>query len=84
MSPAFDINTVPTGTGLTLNITDEDNSPDTELALEIAEFFRLDTATAKETINDIRKNTKNWQKLATKYGLPKREQDLMSAAFESK
>jgi len=84
LSPAFDINPVPTGTGLTLNITDEDNSLDTELALEVAEFFRLDTATAKETINDIRKNTKNWQKMATKYGLPKREQDLMSAAFESK
>ena len=84
LSPAFDINPVPTGTGLTLNITDEDNSLDTELALEVAEFFRLDTTIAKETINKIKKNIKNWQKIATKYGLSKREQDLMSAAFESK
>lgn len=84
LSPAFDINPVPTGTGLTLNITDEDNSLDTELALEVAEFFRLDTATAKETMNDIKKSIKNWRKIATQYGLSKREQDLMSAAFESK
>lgn len=84
LSPAFDINPVPDGTGLTLNITDEDNSLDTELTLEVAEFFRLSTATAKETINDIKKSIKNWHKIATQYGLSKREQDLMSAAFESK
>lgn len=82
LSPAFDINPVPTGTGLTLNITDEDNSLDTELALEVAEFFRLDTTKAKETITNIKKSIKNWRKIATQYGLSKREQDLMSAAFE--
>ncbi len=84
LSPAFDINPVPTGTGLTLNITDEDNSLDTELALEVAEFFRLDTTIAKETMNNIKKNIKNWQRTAAKYGLSKKEQDLMSAAFEQK
>jgi serine/threonine-protein kinase HipA len=84
LSPAFDINPVPTGTGLTLNITDDDNSLDTELAMEVAEFFRVDTTLAKETINNIKKNIKNWQKMATMYGLSKREQDLMSSAFESK
>jgi len=57
LSPVFDINTVQTGTGLTLNITDEDNSPDTELALEIAEFFRLDTATAKKQLMISKKYT---------------------------
>ncbi|MBW6537195.1 MAG: HipA domain-containing protein [Mariniphaga sp.] len=84
LSLAFDINPVPTGTGLTLNISDEDNSLDTELALEVAEFFRVDTTLAKETINNVKKNIKNWQKVATMYGLSKREQDLMSSAFESK
>ena len=84
LTPAFDINPVPTGTGLTLNITDEDNSLDPELALEVAEFFRLDAATAKDTINDIKKSIKNWHNIATQYCLSKREQDLMSAAFEFK
>jgi serine/threonine-protein kinase HipA len=32
LSLAFDINPVPTGTGLTLNISDDDNSLNTELA----------------------------------------------------
>ncbi len=83
LSPAFDINPIPTGSGLTLNITEEDNSLDTELAMDVADFFRLDTTIAKDTIVEIKKNIKNWHKVATKYGLPKREQDLMSAAFES-
>ena len=82
LSPAFDINPIPTGTGLTLNITDEDNSLDTELVMEVAELFRIDTAIVKGAISNIEKNIKNWQKNATKYGLSKREQDLMSAAFE--
>jgi len=82
LSPAYDINPIPTGTGLTLNVTDEDNSLDTELALEVAEFFRLDTPKAKETINMIKKVIKDWHKIAARYGLSKREQDLMSAAFE--
>jgi serine/threonine-protein kinase HipA len=55
LSPAFDINPVPTGTGLTLNITDEDNSLDLRITMEIAEFFRWQTAIAKETINNIKK-----------------------------
>jgi serine/threonine-protein kinase HipA len=83
LSPAFDINPVPTGTGLTLNITGEDNSLDLSLPMEIAELFRLETAIAKETINNIKNIIKNWRKIATKYGLSKREQDLMSAAFEN-
>jgi serine/threonine-protein kinase HipA len=82
LSPAYDINPIPTGTNLTLNVTDEDNSLDTELALEVAEFFRLDTPKAKETINMIKKVIKDWHKIAARYGLSKREQDLMSAAFE--
>jgi serine/threonine-protein kinase HipA len=55
-----------------------------DLALEVAEFFRLETATAKETIDNIKRNIKSWRKIATRYGLSKREQDLMSAAFEPK
>lgn len=42
----------------------------------------METAIAKETINNIKKIIKNWQKIATKYCLSKRGQDLMSAAFE--
>jgi serine/threonine-protein kinase HipA len=82
LSPAYDINAVPSGTGLSLNISDEDNSLDLELVLDVAEFFRLTSNKAREIINCIQKNVSKWKSIATNYGLSRREQELMSLAFE--
>lgn len=82
LSPAYDINAVPSGTGLSLNISDEDNSLDLELVLDVAEFFRLAPNKAREIINCIQKNVSKWKSIATNYGLSRREQELMSLAFE--
>ena len=82
LSPAYDINAVPSGTGLSLNISDEDNSLDLELVLEVAEFFRLSPNKAREIINRVQKNVSKWSSIATNYGLSRREQELMSLAFE--
>jgi serine/threonine-protein kinase HipA len=82
LSPAYDINAVPSGTGLSLNISDEDNSLDLDLVLEVAEFFRLAPNKAREIINCIQKNVSKWKSIATNYGLSRREQELMSLAFE--
>src|SRR6056297_1674865 len=81
-STAYDINAVPSGTGLSLNISDEDNSLDLELVLEVAEFFRLSPNKAREIINRVQKNVSKWSSIATIYGLSRREQELMSLAFE--
>lgn len=82
LSPAYDINAVPTGTGLSLNISDEDNSLDLELVSEVAEFFRLTPNKAKDIIKHVQKNVSKWKSIATHYGLSRREQELMSLAFE--
>jgi serine/threonine-protein kinase HipA len=82
LSPAYDINPVPTGTGLTLNISEEDNSLNLELAKEVAVFFRIGSTRANEIIQIITSAVKDWQKVASKYGLARNEIDLMSAAFE--
>ena len=82
LSPAYDINAVPTGTGLSLNISDEDNSLNLELALDVAEFFRLNSIEAKEIIQQVQHNVSKWQLIATNYGLSRREQEQMSFAFE--
>ncbi|MCK4922005.1 MAG: type II toxin-antitoxin system HipA family toxin, partial [Bacteroidales bacterium] len=41
LSPAYDINPVENGSGLKLNISENDNSLDINLAIEVREFFRL-------------------------------------------
>jgi serine/threonine-protein kinase HipA len=59
LSPAYDVNPNPKGTGLKLNISAHDNSLDLNLAIEVAPFFRLTNEKAiaiiQNTVNVISK-----------------------------
>lgn len=81
LSPAYDINPVETGTGLKLNISDNDNSLDLELAMEVHAFFRLTEDRANEIMQEVKVSVRNWKVLATKYGISRAEQELKSRAF---
>lgn len=80
-SPAYDLNPNPRGSGLTLNISEDDNSLDTELALSVAKYFRLKHDQAKDILDTLKNAVAQWRTIATKYKLSKREQDYMAAAF---
>ncbi|MEA3496388.1 MAG: HipA domain-containing protein, partial [Bacteroidota bacterium] len=54
LSPAYDINPVETGTALKLNISENDNALSLELAMEVHEYFHLDTAKAKQIIDVVK------------------------------
>lgn len=84
ISPAFDINPNETGTGLSLNISGNDNSLSFELALETAEYFRLDIDEAEKIADEIKSNVSSWKAVAEKYGISKREQSSMEKAFRVK
>jgi serine/threonine-protein kinase HipA len=81
LSEAYDINPVPTGDGLKLNITDADNGLDLELTREVARFFRLPLAEADEIIADCKTVVSQWRTVAKAVGLGSREQDYMARAF---
>ena len=81
LSPAFDINPNENGTGLKLNISENDNALDVDLAIEFAPYFRIKHDKAKYIIEEIKKVTSTWKHLATKYKISKSEQELMSRAF---
>jgi len=82
LSPAFDINPNEDGVGLSLNISIDDNSLDLDLALEVAEYFRLTDEEAIRIIEVIRRSVKSWKSVANKYQLPRSEQELMAKVFE--
>ncbi len=82
LSPAYDINPVEYGTGLSLNISETDNSLSLDLAMEVAEYFRLNEKQATKIIRKIKQEVANWRIIAKKYGLSKAEQVRMSNAFE--
>lgn len=81
LSPAYDINPVETGTGLKLNISDNDNSLDLGLAMEVREFFRLTEDRAHEIMEEVKASVRNWKDLAAKYGISRAEQELKAFAF---
>lgn len=82
LSPAYDINPVETGTGLKLNISEDDNSLDIGLAMEVHEFFRLNRETANGIILQVKSAVHNWRKLAARYGISRTEQEIKAAAFQ--
>jgi serine/threonine-protein kinase HipA len=59
LSPAFDINPNEEGSGLSLNISPDDNSLDLDLTLEVAGYFRLTNAKALNIIENIKKSVIN-------------------------
>jgi len=81
LSPAYDINPNPRGSGLKLNISENDNSQSLELALDVAPFMRLTKDRAQTIINEITNAVSKWRQTAAKYNIKTDEQDMMEAAF---
>jgi serine/threonine-protein kinase HipA len=82
LSPAFDINPVAHGAGLTLNISEKDNSLDFDLARSVAAYFRINAEKSALIISNVKSAVRNWQKTAKLLAIPKSEQDRMAQAFE--
>ncbi|HCS20228.1 MAG TPA: toxin HipA [Bacteroidetes bacterium] len=81
LSPAYDLNPVETGTGLSLNISESDNSLDLQLAMQVSSFFRLSENRANEIIKEVLVAVKGWRDLAKNLGIPNSECETKSKAF---
>ena len=81
LSPAYDINPNPQGFGLSLNITDTDNSLDFSLAREIAPMFRIKTKETDDIINRVLAVVSGWRTYASHAGISLSEQEQMQTAF---
>ena len=81
LSPAYDINPNEYGKGLSLNITGTDNSLDLNLAMEVADYFRLHDHKASQIIQEVSGVVKDWKKVAAAYKISGAEQERMSVAF---
>jgi len=81
LSPAYDINPDPQGNGLSLNLSDDDNSLSLDLAREVAEYFRLNHSQADSIIDEVRQAVAQWRVTANEIGIPRGEQEMMRRAF---
>ena len=81
LSPAYDINPVTPAGGLHLNITEDDNSLNYELAMDVIDYFQLNKQDALQIKNKVLQSVAGWEEVATKIGLGRAEQQLMAPAF---
>ena len=84
LSPLYDVNPVPYGDELSLNVNAEDNSISVELAVETAVRFGISETDAKmyakEILGIVREN---WEKQAVRCGLTRRLIEEMRPAFRA-
>ncbi|NIB39093.1 type II toxin-antitoxin system HipA family toxin [Pseudomaricurvus alkylphenolicus] len=81
LSPAYDINPVTPANGLHLSISDDDNSLDYGLAMEVIDFFQLNAVEAQTIKDKVLASVRRWGKVATRVGISRSEQKLMAPAF---
>jgi serine/threonine-protein kinase HipA len=85
LSPAYDLNPVPTDLKarvLTTAIDGEDGTCDIDLALDVSAYFNLRPAEAREIIKAVADAVSLWSDVAARQGATAREVDRMSSAFE--
>ncbi|MCM1193439.1 MAG: HipA domain-containing protein [Butyrivibrio sp.] len=83
LSPLYDVNPVPYGDTLSLNVNMDDNSISMELAVSVAKYFNIKEEEADRVINEIKLTVKdNWEKAAGRCGLSRSSCEYMKSAFE--
>lgn len=84
LSPVYDVNPVPYGDELSLNVDEEDNSISIDLAVQTAVRFGISKPDAEAEAEDILKIVRdNWEKTAAEYGLTRRQVEEMRPAFSA-
>ena len=83
LSPLFDVNPVPFGDELALNVNETDNRIRTDLAIETAPRFGIKREDAERIVNEISQIVKErWMPLARSCGLSHGQIEAMRPAFE--
>jgi serine/threonine-protein kinase HipA len=85
LSPAYDLNPVPTDIKpriLTTAINEDDNTASLALAMSVAKYFELDAAKARDIAKQVGKAVSKWRAEAARHGLGKNEIDRMASAFD--
>jgi serine/threonine-protein kinase HipA len=81
LSPAFDMNANETGTGLKLNIDEDDNALDIDLVMNTAPYYLLSDKRAAEIKDEVLKAVSKWREIAAKYKVSSSEIERKGRAF---
>lgn len=85
LSPAYDLNPVPTDIKpriLSTAINEDDSTASMALAMEVAGYFELDADKSRDIAAQVGIAVSKWRAEAARHGLNKAEIDRMASAFE--
>jgi serine/threonine-protein kinase HipA len=85
LSPAYDLNPVPTDVKpriLTTAINEDDGTASLELAMNVAAYFDVDAARAKKIAKEVAQAVTKWRTAAAKAGVKDAEINRVASAFE--
>lgn len=85
LSPAYDLNPTPLDIKprvLTTAIDLDSTTASLEIALSVAQDFRLTPPQAQQITSEVGTAVKQWRQVAKQLNLPKKECDRMASAFE--
>jgi len=85
LSPAYDLNPVPVQFRpriLSTLIDEQSGDASIELALSVAEYFRLTPPQARQSARDVAKAVSRWRREAAALGIPAAETEIVASAFE--
>lgn len=84
LSPLYDVNPVPYGDELSLNVDEDDNSISIDLAVQTAVKFGISKSDAEAVAEDILQIVRdNWERNAAGYALTRRQIEEMRPAFNA-
>ena len=82
LSPMYDVNPNPSGDMLSLNVSEESNMIDIDLAVDTARYYGISTSDAKNlAAGSCNTVNRNWERLAKEYNISRGNIELMSPAF---
>jgi serine/threonine-protein kinase HipA len=85
LSPAYDLNPVPVDIKprvLATAIDLDNGTASLELALDVAEYFELDAADAREVANEVGRAVSGWRQEAARFDLAASQIERMASAFD--
>jgi serine/threonine-protein kinase HipA len=85
LSPAYDLNPVPTDIApraLVTAITEDDNTASMALAFEVAGYFEVSAARAREIAAEVAKVVSTWRAQARRCAITRQQIDRMASAFD--
>lgn len=84
LSPLYDVNPVPYGDELSLNVDEDDNSISIDFAVQTAVKFGISKSDAEAVAEDILQIVRdNWERTAAGYALTRRQIEEMRPAFNA-